>query len=73
MAPSWVGLHCLREALTKLCGIAAVSIPEHFPPYFRKLSLMLSTDRFSCDEKLSADQNKPEDWFQVLLLLVYRD
>lgn len=39
----------------------------------RKLSLMRSADHFSRDKKLSMAQNKPEDWFQVLLLLAYRD
>lgn len=71
MAPSWVGLHCLREALVKPCGIATVTIPDNFPSYSRKLSLIRSTDHFSRDEKLSMDQNKAEDWFQVLLLLLY--
>lgn len=47
----------------------------------RKLSLILQKTypdalhwyHFSHDEKLSMGQNKPEDWFQVLLLLAYRD
>lgn len=63
MAPSWVGLCVLREAFTKPCGTAALTIPENLPSYSRKLSLMHSTDHFSRDEKLSVDQNKPEDCF----------